>query len=84
LRSKGFCIIAASPHASRTIADIPKSRLRKVALLVGAEGAGVQQKHSALAEEWVKIPMENGLESLNVAVAHGILSYQIEQTKGAW
>jgi TrmH family RNA methyltransferase len=79
LRSKGFCVIAASPHAKRTIADIPKGRLHKVALLVGAEGAGVQQKHSALAEEWVRIPMANGLESLNVAVAHGILSYQLSE-----
>jgi TrmH family RNA methyltransferase len=36
---------------------------------------------SELADEWVKIPMENSLESLNVAVAHGILSYQIAQMR---
>jgi TrmH family RNA methyltransferase len=30
-----------------------------------------------MADETVRIPMSSNLESLNVAVAHGILSYEI-------
>jgi TrmH family RNA methyltransferase len=51
--------------------------LKKIAFLVGNEGAGTNSYLIELADETVKIPMSSELESLNVAVAHGILSYEI-------
>ena len=76
LRSKGYTIIASDLHARQALGDIPARKLRKMAFLVGNEGAGTNQYLIELADETVKIPMSSELESLNVAVAHGILSYE--------
>ena len=50
-----------------------------MAFLVGNEGAGTNPYLIELADEPVKLPMSSELESLNVAVAHGILSYEAAQ-----
>jgi TrmH family RNA methyltransferase len=42
-------------------------------LLIGAEGVGLEAEVAALADGTVAIPMSRGIESLNVAVATGIL-----------
>ena len=42
-------------------------------LLIGAEGVGLDAEVAALADGTVAIPMSRGIESLNVAVATGIL-----------
>jgi TrmH family RNA methyltransferase len=42
-------------------------------LLLGAEGAGLSAEASDLADGELTIPLERGIESLNVAVAAGIL-----------
>ena len=81
LRHKGYTVIATDLHAKQSLADLPLRKLRKVALLVGNEGAGADERHIRHADEVVRIPMEKTLESLNVSVAHGILCYQIAQAK---
>jgi len=81
LRQKGFCIVATSSHAKKSITELTPHQSKKIALLIGNEGSGTDKRISDLADEWVKIPMENSLESLNVAVAHGILCYQISQMR---
>lgn len=45
------------------------------ALIVGNEGGGVSDEFMALADIKVKIPMKGQIESLNVAVAAGILMF---------
>ena len=79
LRQKGFTVIATDLHAKQDLADIAPYKLRKVALLIGNEGSGADIAHIQHADEIIKIPMEQNLESLNVAVAHGILSFQIKE-----
>ena len=79
LRSKGYTIIATDLHAKQSLREIPQHKLRKMAFLVGNEGAGTNPYFIELADETVKIPMSSELESLNVAVAHGILSYEAAQ-----
>lgn len=79
LRSKGYTIIATDLHAKQSLRQIPERKLRKMAFLVGNEGAGTNPYFIELADETVKIPMSSELESLNVAVAHGILSYEAAQ-----
>lgn len=79
LRQKGYLIVATDLHARQSLRDLPPRKLRKVAFLVGNEGAGTNAYLIELADETVKIPMSNDLESLNVAVAHGILSYELAQ-----
>jgi len=53
----------------------------RLALVVGNEGAGVSAELRALSVQQVAIPLARGAESLNVAVAAGILLY--EATRGA-
>jgi RNA methyltransferase, TrmH family len=75
LRQKGFSIVATSSHAPITL-DQAKLR-KKVALIMGNEGAGTGATYLDMADAVVKIPLKNKVESLNVGVAHGILSYQL-------
>src|SRR5690554_1012504 len=79
LRQKGYVIIATDLHAKQTLSDLSPRKLKKVAFLMGNEGAGAKSYLIELADESVRIPMNHSLESLNVAVAHGILSYEIMQ-----
>jgi TrmH family RNA methyltransferase len=48
-----------------------------IAVIVGNEGAGIRPALNALAAQRVAIPLAPGAESLNVAVAAGILLYEV-------
>lgn len=52
-----------------------------IALLVGNEGAGVRPELAAVASRSVSVPLGNGVESLNVAVAAGILLYEVTRDR---
>ncbi|HEU4721769.1 MAG TPA: RNA methyltransferase [Gemmatimonadaceae bacterium] len=49
----------------------------RLALLVGNEGAGLSSEGRARIEQSVSIPIASTVESLNVAVATGIILYQV-------
>lgn len=46
------------------------------AFLVGNEGNGLKKETADCADEWLRIPMEGQVESLNAAVASSILLYE--------
>lgn len=48
-----------------------------IALVVGNEGAGVSETVAAAAGRRVAIPLSSGVDSLNVAVAAGILLHEV-------
>jgi len=48
-----------------------------IAVIVGNEGAGIRPQFNAVAAQRVAIPLAQGAESLNVAVAAGILLYEV-------
>jgi tRNA G18 (ribose-2'-O)-methylase SpoU len=49
----------------------------RLALLVGNEGGGLSDEARHLVDRLVALPIESSVESLNVAVATGILLYQL-------
>ena len=51
------------------------------ALVMGAESAGLSEKEVAATDESVAIPMQGATESLNVAVAAGILLYEAHRQR---
>ena len=52
--------------------------------LIGNEGNGLTDGLAALADAYVKIPMEGRVESLNAAMAAGLLMYEVHrQRQGA-
>jgi RNA methyltransferase, TrmH family len=67
----------SSAHAHTEI-DWTKAR----ALVVGHEGAGLEQDEVAAADETVIIPMREPVESLNVAVATAIILYEAARQRG--
>lgn len=53
----------------------------KTAFLIGSEGNGLTEKTARQADVYVKIPMGGKLESLNAAVAAGILVYEADRQR---
>jgi RNA methyltransferase, TrmH family len=52
---------------------------RRVALVVGNEGAGLSADVPPRAQQTIALPLARGVESLNVAVATGILLYEMSK-----
>ncbi|WOI54405.1 23S rRNA (guanosine(2251)-2'-O)-methyltransferase RlmB [Parvularcula sp. LCG005] len=75
LKEMGFHTVGMAGEAAT---DLPDFRTdRPVALVMGAEGAGLRQLVSETCESHLRIPMAAGVESLNVATAAGIALYGI-------
>ena len=55
------------------------SRPQRLALVVGNEGAGLSSVSRARADRVGSLPIGNAVESLNVAVAAGILIYELRR-----
>ena len=49
----------------------------RLALLFGTEGAGLSRDAEAAADYRVRIPIVDGIDSLNLAVASGIVMYRL-------
>lgn len=74
LRAAGFRFLAADA------AGVPVESVepgRRIALVVGNEGSGLSAEAEAAADERVAVPIPGPAESLNVAVAAGILLYSL-------
>lgn len=73
LIKQGVVIYAAATQNSVPIAKA--EIVKKFAILVGNEGAGLSNKALELAQKRIHIPMHSGMESLNAAAAASILMY---------
>ena len=72
LRAGGFTLVALTPRASQDLEQLADERLERLAWLVGSEGSGLSPGVEAMADRAVRIPMLDGVDSLNLAVATGI------------
>jgi 23S rRNA (guanosine2251-2'-O)-methyltransferase len=81
LKERDLRVIGTSDDAATTIFD---ADLRgPVALVLGAEGAGLRQLTRKTCDELVRIPMAGAVESLNVSVAAGVCLYEaLRQRRG--
>jgi tRNA G18 (ribose-2'-O)-methylase SpoU len=79
LTDAGFHTIALTPDpAAESIDELDDLRdVDRLALLVGAEGPGLSDSVMAAATRSVRIPMRNGVDSLNVAAAAAVAFYAI-------
>jgi tRNA G18 (ribose-2'-O)-methylase SpoU len=82
LHDAGFSTLALTlADDALDLADVATDlaqRPRKVAILLGTEGAGLSDRWSGQATTRVKIPMAAGIDSLNVAAAAAISCYVLE------
>ncbi len=77
LRERGFRIAALTPRAdSVSLRQLRDQTPQKVALMLGAEGPGLTAEAIAAADLAVRIPMPDGVDSLNVATAAAIAFYE--------
>jgi len=74
LKERNIWCIGTSEDAPRTIHQVDLKG--PVALVLGAEGAGMRQLTRKTCDELVAIPMLGAVESLNVSVASGICLYE--------
>ncbi|UTP41569.1 RNA methyltransferase [Phenylobacterium sp. LH3H17] len=74
LEGQGFEAVALSPRGAATLAEL--SRPPRVAVVLGAEGAGLSEALLARART-VRIPMADGFDSLNVAVTAGVVLHHL-------
>ena len=76
MRRAGYQLVALTPSPDAidiaAAADMPELARRRIALLVGSEGAGLDDETLARADFRVAIRMAAGVDSLNVATATGI------------
>jgi tRNA G18 (ribose-2'-O)-methylase SpoU len=78
LRAAGVRLVALTPAAGAgTIDRLPRG-LPRVAVLVGTEGAGLSMEALAAADDRVRIPMRDGVDSLNLTVAASIAMYHMK------
>lgn len=78
LKESGFKTVAmALRHNSVDISDPILKREPKLAIVMGTEGEGLPLATIDSADYVVKIPMHNGVDSLNVAAASAIAFYEL-------
>jgi len=78
-RELGWAVVATSPHDGTSVYDA--SLERRVILLVGNEGSGLESDLQQEIDITVSIPMSGKIESLNVAVATAIIAYEIRRQR---
>ncbi|GGZ40476.1 rRNA methyltransferase [Streptomyces inusitatus] len=78
VREAGFRLLALTPDEKATVIDDAQPhRLDRVALMLGAEGEGLSTRALRAADEWVRIPMAHGVDSLNVGAAAAVAFYAV-------
>jgi TrmH family RNA methyltransferase len=75
LKEIGYAVLAADVNGDSIYAYSPASR--RVALIIGSEAHGISVEAGALADCRLSLPMRGGTESLNAAVAAGIMMYEL-------
>lgn len=75
LAKRGYCIIASDLKGYDFYARPNPGR--KMVLLIGNEARGISDAVRECADMRVKLPMRGGAESLNAAIAAGIMMYDL-------
>ena len=80
LKDLGYFTMGLAGEAEQTIAAATQDK--PVAIVLGAEGAGLRQLVSETCDTLVRIPISAEMESLNVSTAASIALYDIAARKG--
>ena len=75
LRMAGYSILCSDLHGEDFYSRSPVNS--KFVLVIGSEAHGISQATREQATHLVKLPMRGGAESLNAAVAAGIMMYEL-------
>lgn len=84
---KEFCDFAKKENFDLIMCDMNGQNIfetnitKQVGVVVGNEGQGVSDEIANLCDMTVKIPMKQGIESLNAGVSGSIIMYEINKKK---
>ena len=80
LKNEGFKLVSMALTGSSIPINSPELlREKKLAIFMGSESTGLNEKTIASSDYVVKIPMAHGVDSLNVAAASAIAFWQLGQ-----
>ncbi len=79
LKEQGIKVYAAHLRGTKSY-DEP-DYTKGTAFLIGNEGNGLTDETAALADEYIRIPMEGKVESLNAAIAAALLTYEVNRQR---
>ena len=77
LRALGITCLAAALYQSQPLSAAASSCPDGVCVVIGSEGQGISGSVRAAATHHLALPMRGGAESLNAAVAAGIMIYEM-------
>jgi 23S rRNA (guanosine2251-2'-O)-methyltransferase len=80
LKERNIRVIGTSDQAEKSLYEVDLTG--PVAIVLGAEGAGMRQLTTRTCDELVRLPMKGAVESLNVSVASGICLYEALRQRG--
>ncbi len=82
LKDMGFTTVAMALRSDNVNIDDPRLKAcNKLALIMGNEGNGLTAETISACDYVAKIPMMNGVDSLNVAVASSIAFWELGKRK---
>ena len=81
IRKNKFKVLVTSLGDSKNIYDM---KYNKKVIVIGNEANGVEERILNIADEKIKIPMIGRTESLNAAVATGVILYEYVRQKGKY
>jgi 23S rRNA (guanosine2251-2'-O)-methyltransferase len=77
LQREGFWVMGLAGEAKRTLAEAKPDGGRRVALVLGAEDAGLRRLQRETCDELVRLPIHPEMESLNVSAAAAVALYEL-------
>ncbi len=78
LHASGFQSVALAPGGRAEDIDSPSLMgIGRLAVVIGTEGSGLRPETVALCSRVAKIPMRNGVDSLNAAAASAVAFWQL-------
>lgn len=82
LKRHGFRCVAAHPHTDRRL--LPDAMLGgDCCVVLGSEGKGLTPEVLEACDEWVSVPMQAGVDSLNVGAAGAVFFYEVWRQRRA-
>lgn len=79
MKQRGLRILATSSHKGEAIDKLDLSG--SLAILVGSEGAGVAREYMNVADDFIRVPHSERVESLNAAIAASVILYEAQRQR---